>query len=134
VTIDTGDPDNIHPPDKREVGDRLAFCALAEHYGSRSQTPDQRFPQWRRLPGAMRLHFDHADGGLMVKGDKRASFSLAGDDRKVYWADARLQGDDVIVSTASVPDPKAGALRLAGQSRGDAVQRRRASGCALPHG
>ncbi|HEY1789329.1 MAG TPA: sialate O-acetylesterase, partial [Verrucomicrobiae bacterium] len=33
ITIDTGDPDNIHPPDKEIVGERLAFCALNQHYG-----------------------------------------------------------------------------------------------------
>jgi sialate O-acetylesterase len=42
----------------------------------------------------------------MIKGDRLAEFSLAGDDRKFHWADARIQGDTVIVSTASVPDPK----------------------------
>ena len=35
VTIDTGDPDNIHPKDKQPVGERLAFCALAKHYGKK---------------------------------------------------------------------------------------------------
>ena len=40
VTIDTGDPDNIHPIDKKEVGERLALCALAEHYGKQTcRTP-----------------------------------------------------------------------------------------------
>ena len=35
VTIDTGDPDNIHPKEKQPVGDRLALCALAKHYGKK---------------------------------------------------------------------------------------------------
>jgi len=119
VTIDTGDPDNIHPPDKKEVGDRLAFCALAEHYGLKVPDSGPTLSSVERLPGAMKLVFDHADGGLVVKGDKPGEFSLAGDDRKFYWADARLQGDAVIVSTASVPDPKA--VRYAWQANPEAT-------------
>jgi sialate O-acetylesterase len=107
VTIDTGDPNNIHPPDKKEAGDRLAYCALAEHYGLKVAYSGPTLASVERLPGALRLHFDHTDGGLVVRGDLPGEFSLAGDDRKFYWADARLDGDAVIVSTASVPDPKA---------------------------
>ena len=72
-----------------------------------------------RLPGALKLNFDHVDGGLVVKGDKPAEFSLAGDDRKFHWADARVQGDAVIVSTAAVPDPKA--VRYAWQANPEAT-------------
>lgn len=59
------------------------------------------------LPGALKLHFDHVDGGLVVKGEKPAEFAIAGDDRKWYWANARIEGDTVVVSSPSVPDPKA---------------------------
>lgn len=107
VTIDTGDPDNIHPVDKKEVGDRLAFCALGEHYGLRIPYSGPTLSSVERLPGALKLYFEHTDGGLVVKGDKLGEFSIAGDDRKWYWADARVQGDAVIVSSASVPEPKA---------------------------
>jgi sialate O-acetylesterase len=107
VTIDTGEPDNIHPPEKKEVGDRLAYCALGEHYGLKVPFLGPTLASVERLPGALKLNFDHVDGGLVVKGDKPAEFSLAGDDRKFHWADARVQGDAVIVSTAAVPDPKA---------------------------
>jgi sialate O-acetylesterase len=106
VTIDTGDPDNVHPVDKREVGERLAYCALGEHYGLKVPYSGPTLSSVERLPGALKLHFDHTDGGLVVKGDKLGEFSVAGDDRKWYWADARIQGDAVIVSTQSVPDPK----------------------------
>ena len=59
------------------------------------------------VPGGLKLHFAHTDGGLVVKGEKLGEFSLAGDDRKWYWADARIEGDSVIVSSKSVPDPTA---------------------------
>ena len=119
VTIDTGDPDNIHPVDKKEVGDRLAFCALGEYYGLKVPHFGPTLSSVERLPGALRLRFDHADGGLVVKGDKLGEFSVAGDDRKWYWADARIEGDAVIVSSQSVADPKA--ARYAWQSNPSAM-------------
>jgi sialate O-acetylesterase len=57
------------------------------------------------VSGGLRLHFDHTDGGLVVKGEKLGEFSVAGDDRKWYWADARIEGDTVVVSSKSVPNP-----------------------------
>ncbi len=107
VTIDTGDADNIHPPDKKPVGERLADCALAEHYGRTVPSFGPTLSSVERLPGALKLHFDHAEGGLVVKGDAPAEFSLAGEDRTFHWADARVQGDTIVVSTAAVPEPKA---------------------------
>jgi sialate O-acetylesterase len=114
VTIDTGDPDNVHPVDKKEVGDRLAFCALGEYYGHKVPRFGPTLSSVERLPGALKLHFDHADGGLVIKGEKLGEFSLAGDDHKWYWADARIEGNAVVVSSKSVPDPKA--ARYAWQS------------------
>jgi sialate O-acetylesterase len=106
VTIDTGDPDSIHPQDKKEVGQRLALCALAEHYGKKIPYAGPTFTSVEHLPGALKLHFDHTDGGLVAKGGTLGEFSVAGEDHKWYWADARVEGDVVIVSSSSVPDPK----------------------------
>jgi sialate O-acetylesterase len=114
VTIDTGDPDNIHAKDKQPVGDRLALCAIAKNYGKKVVYSGPTLESVDRLPGSIRLHFTHTDGGLVVTGDKLEEFSVAGDDRKWYWADARTEGDTVIVSSPSVPNPKE--VRYAWQS------------------
>jgi sialate O-acetylesterase len=114
VTIDTGDPDNIHAKDKRPVGERVASCALARHYGNNVPYAGPTLKSVDRLPGSIRIHFDHADGGLIVKGDKLGEFSVAGDDRKWYWADARIEGDTIVVSSPSVPNPRE--VRYAWQS------------------
>ena len=105
VTIDTGEADNIHAKDKEPVGDRLARCALAKHYGEKIAYSGPTLESVERLPGSIHLHFAHADGGLQVKGGKLGEFSIAGDDRKWFWADARIEGDTVIVSSPSVPNP-----------------------------
>ncbi len=105
VTIDTGDPDNIHAKDKQPVGDRLARCALAKHYGKDIAYSGPTLQSVERLPDAIRIHFQHTEGGLVVKGDKLGEFSIAGEDRKWVWAEARIEGDTVIVSSPLVPNP-----------------------------
>jgi sialate O-acetylesterase len=114
VTIDTGDANNIHPRDKLEVGERLARCALANYYGEKIPYAGPAFSTMERLPGALRVHFDHTDGGLAAKGGKLEQFAIAGEDRKWVWADARIEGDTVLVWSAAVPDPKE--VRYAWQS------------------
>ena len=114
VTIDTGDPDNIHPKDKQPVGERLAFCALAKHYHKHLAYSGPTLSSVERRPGAIRLHFKHTDGGLVTKGGKLEEFAVAGDDRKWYWAVAEIKGNTIVVSSPSVPNPKQ--VRYAWQS------------------
>jgi sialate O-acetylesterase len=107
VTVDTGDPDSIHPKDKEIVGNRLAWCALANEFGMSRPWVGPAFVAATKLPGALRLQFTHADGGLVIKGDKLGEFSVAGDDRRWHWADAKIDGDAVIVSSSDVSNPVA---------------------------
>jgi sialate O-acetylesterase len=114
ITIDTGDPDNIHPKDKKVVGDRLGLCALARYYGKSIPYQGPAFLSLGRLPGALRIRFDHTEGGLVAKGGKPGEFSIAGKDRKWHWADARIDGSSVVLSSPMVPEPVA--ARYAWQS------------------
>lgn len=129
VTIDTGDPDNIHPKDKLPVGERLAFCALAKRYGKNVVYSGPTLASVERLANSIRLHFANTDGGLVVKGAKLEEFSIAGEDRKWYWADAHIEGDTVVVSSPSVPNPKE--VRYAWQSNPAATL---FNGAGLPAG
>jgi sialate O-acetylesterase len=133
VTVDTGDPDTVHPKDKVPVGERLANCALANYY--RENIPYQgptlaSAELFAGGAGAVRLHFAHAEGGLVVKGDKAAEFSVAGDDHKWYWADGEVFGDTVIVSSAAVQNPKE--IRYAWQSNPAATLYNKAGLPAVP--
>ena len=114
VTIDTGDPDNIHPKDKLQVGERLAFCALAKQYGKNFVDSGPTLALVERLPGAISLKFANTDGGLVMKGAKLEEFEIAGEDRKWHWADAHIEGNTVVVSSPAVPNPKE--VRYAWQS------------------
>lgn len=106
LAIDVGDANDIHPTDKKTVGERLAFCALANHYGRKVVCSGPTLDRVEVLPSALKLHFKNADGGLVVKGDKLGEFSIAGADKKWSWADAKLEGNTVIVSSSQVQEPK----------------------------
>lgn len=114
LAIDKGDANDIHPKDKREVGERLALNALAKHYGKMIPFSGPTIKRIEPMDGALKLYFDHTDGGLVVKGDKLEEFSVCGDDRKWVWANARIDGDCVIVSSPSVRKPEQ--VRYAWQS------------------
>ena len=107
VTIDTGEADNIHPKAKQPVGERLALLALAQHYGKKIVSHGPIFRALEREGGALRLSFDHTEGGLAIQGERLAEFSLAGSDRQWHWADAKIEGDTVVVSSPDVAEPVA---------------------------
>jgi sialate O-acetylesterase len=130
VTIDTGDPNNIHPKDKRPVGERLALCALAKQYRKKVVYSGPTLVKVERLPASIKLHFAHTDGGLSLKGPKLEEFAIAGDDRKWYWANARIKGKTIVVSSSSVPNPKE--VRYAWQSNPAATLFNRAGLPAAP--
>lgn len=114
VTIDTGEANSIHPREKKPVGDRLALCALARQYHEKVAYQGPTFRKAKVEKGKIKIAFAHADGGLVVKGDKLGEFSIAGADRKWYWADAKIDGNSVVVESPQVPKPVA--VRYAWQS------------------
>jgi len=105
-TIDTGDPDNIHAQDKQPVGERLALCSLANQYGRKVVYAGPTFASAERLSDSIKIHFTHTDGGLVVKGAKLEEFSVAGPDHTWHWADAHIEGDTIVVSSAEVLHPQ----------------------------
>jgi sialate O-acetylesterase len=119
VTIDVGDPGDIHPKDKRPVGERLAAIALANHYGKKVPFSGPRYASAKRVPGGLQLSFTHTEGGLVVKGDQLGEFSIAGKDGRWHWADAKIDGNTVIVTSSEVREPMA--VRYAWQANPQAT-------------
>ena len=107
VTIDVGDADDVHPTDKQTVGDRLARLALADVYGRRIAASGPVFAGMRVEGGALRLAFTGMEGGLAVRGSTLRGFAVAGADGRFAWAEARVDGDAVVVRSARVPVPVA---------------------------
>ena len=107
ITTDVGDDKLIHPPKKKEVGDRLALWAFNKDYGytdlvhSGPIYKSVRFNKGRAL-----VSFDHAGSGLYCPDNTIKHFEIAGADGKYYPAKARIIGKEVMVWSNKVPQPK----------------------------
>jgi sialate O-acetylesterase len=106
VAIDIGTPDNIHPPDKKTVGQRLALAARALAYGEAIEYSGPALRQVTAEEGALRVRFDHAEG-LTARGGTAHGFEVAGEDRVFHAAEARVEGATVVVRSAEVARPVA---------------------------
>jgi sialate O-acetylesterase len=104
VTIDIGNPDNVHPTDKVDVGLRLARAARALSYGERVEYEGPVFRQATPEGAAMRAWFDHARG-LTAKGGDVTGFEVAGADGKFMAATARIEGETVVAESPAVAEP-----------------------------
>ena len=129
VTIDIGDAANIHPPNKQDVGRRLALWALAKDYPSTTLRAGGKaadlvysgplYKNFKVEGNKIRIAFDHADSGLFIgkkegleppkeiKEGKLGWISSAGADKKFYFADAMIDGQTLVVSSDKVPNPVA---------------------------
>lgn len=107
VTTDVGDATDIHPRDKKTVGERLALAARAVAYGENIVSSGPLFRSWKINDGEAVIHFDHTGGGLTVNGNELKGFAVQGKDGNWHWADARIDGDTVIVRSPDVPEPAA---------------------------
>jgi sialate O-acetylesterase len=108
VTIDVGDPNDVHPHRKREVGERLARWALGTIYKEPIEYSGPLYDSMQISGAEIRLRFTHTGTGLEARADAPLQgFALAGTDRKFHWAQARIEGDTVVVSSPDVPNPVA---------------------------
>ncbi len=104
VTIDIGNPDNIHPTDKLDVGLRLARAARVLSYGEALEDSGPIFRQAVPEGSSMHAWFDHAKG-LMAKGGELTGFEIAGADGKFVPAKATIDGNEVVATSDAVADP-----------------------------
>lgn len=107
VIIDIGEARNIHPKNKQDVGKRLAWLALDNDYGFEMISSGPRYREMSIDGGNIRLKFDHAGGLRSSNGKSLARFEIAGADQKFVWADATIDGQEVVVQSDSVSEPVA---------------------------
>ena len=109
VTTDITTLNNIHPPNKQDVGKRLALWALAKDYGRKDTVHSGPLYKSLAIEGAKaRLTFDHTGGGLASRDGKPLTwFEIAGADKKFVKAQATLDGNTVVVASPEVPKPVA---------------------------
>lgn len=108
VSIDVGDPDDIHPTNKQEVGRRLALAARHLAYGESLVFSGPVFREAKMEGAQARIAFDLQGSGLAVRGGGRAvqGFELAGNDRRFHPARGTIDGDSVIVVSDAVKQPR----------------------------
>jgi sialate O-acetylesterase len=109
--IDLADPEkpeDVHPHNKQEVGRRLALIAFSTVYGQQVNSYSGPLYSGVKITGKqVWLSFTHTDSGLVAKGDQLKGFAIAGKDGKFVWADAKIDGNTIIVSSNDVPEPAA---------------------------
>ncbi len=106
IAIDIGEAADIHPKNKQEVGRRLALNALAKDYGKDIEFSGPVYKSMKVENGKVHLAFDHAKG-LNAKGGPLKRFEIAGADEKFVWANAKVEGETVIVSSEQIESPVA---------------------------
>jgi sialate O-acetylesterase len=104
VTIDIGEKTNVHPRNKQDVGDRLARIALAKQYGKPIEWSGPVYEAMAVEGSSIRLRFSHATK-LAARGGSLKTFEIAGADGEFVSAEAKIDGENVIVSNASVLAP-----------------------------
>lgn len=114
VAIDVGEAADVHPKDKKPVGERLALLALARTYGVDVVCDGPEFRSMKIDGNRVVLTFDVGDGGELKIGANAQcdaaelrGFAVAGADRKFYWAKAEIDGETVVVSAPEVERPVA---------------------------
>ena len=108
VTMDIGNLTDIHPKNKQEVGRRLALWALSNDYGRDVVCSGPIYKEALFRDGKARLKFDHVGNGLATRDGKAPSdLQIAGPDRGFHSATAVIDGDELIVSSDKVAEPKA---------------------------
>ena len=105
--IDIGEAANIHPANKQDVGKRLALEAERIAYKKDIVSRGPLFLSAKPENGSIRVSFQYADNGLKTSDGKApGAFAVAGADKKFVWAEAKIDGKTVVVSSPKVKDPK----------------------------
>jgi sialate O-acetylesterase len=130
VTIDLGEAGDLHFRNKKTLGHRLFLIAQSEHYGQRVACSGPVYDSMRIEDGRARIQFRHGDGGLVaaklpatypiktLTGEtapllrnsphsELEGFAICGEDRKWVWANAKIEGESVLVWSDRIPHPVA---------------------------
>ena len=107
VAIDAGEQWDIHPKNKKTVGERLFLLARAKAYGEKGVSSTGPMPKEAKFgKDRVTITFDLEEGtSLVAKTDPLAGFELAGEDRVFHKAEARIDGNTIEVRCQAVPEP-----------------------------
>ena len=107
VAIDLGEWNDIHPDNKKTVGERLALASFKIAYGENIIHSGPLYQSYSIQGNKVIISFSNTGSGLMTNdGEDPAEFAIAGADKKFVWAKAKIEGDKVIVWSDVVKEPK----------------------------
>jgi len=108
ITLDIGNPNNIHPANKQDVGKRLALWALAKTYGKKVYCSGPLYKSMKLVGNKIMINFDYADGGLILKEiNGENNFLIAGEDKMFRKAKVEVKGNTLVVYSPEVSKPVA---------------------------
>ncbi len=107
VAIDAGEWNDIHPENKKVVGERLALAALKLSYKENIVYSGPIYQSSSIQGNKITLQFTHTGTGLITNdGEPPADFIIAGADKKFVWAQAKIEGNNIIVWSDEITEPK----------------------------
>lgn len=108
VTTDNGDSLDIHPRNKKLVGERLSYWALHNEYGKKDiVVSGPLYKSLKTVGNKIRIRFDYVDGGLVATEGELKEFTIAGDDKSFVPAKAVIEGNEIVVWSDQVNKPAA---------------------------
>lgn len=107
VSIDVGEANDLHPQDKKTIGDRLALCARSLIYGENIEFsgPCCEFATFNKTDGKVVLKFSHISGGLKLRNSPSSYFELCGSDGKYHYAKAFVRDDCIVIQCHNGENP-----------------------------
>ena len=107
VAIDLGEWNDIHPDNKKGVGDRLALAAMKVAYGENLVSSGPLFQSAAVEGNKIVISFTNTGSGLVTNdGEPLSDFAIAGSDKNFVWAKAKIENGKVIVQSDEVPNPR----------------------------
>lgn len=106
VAIDLGEWNDIHPDNKKDVGERMALGALKLAYGENIVYSGPLYKSATVESDKIIISFDHVGSGLITNDEEApGDFAIAGADKKFVWAKAKIEGNKVIVWSDEIKQP-----------------------------
>jgi sialate O-acetylesterase len=106
VAIDLGEWNDIHPDNKKDVGERMALAALKLAYGENIVYSGPLYKTATVEGNRISISFEHTGGGLVTNdGEEPGDFAIAGADKKFVWAKAKIEGNKIIVWSNEIAQP-----------------------------
>jgi sialate O-acetylesterase len=107
TTIDVGDPKEFQPKSKRPFGERLALAAMGVAYGKSEEWMGPVYKSMKVENGKIRLSFEHIGRGLVSSEGALKGFTIAGEGKIFFPAEAVIEGETIVVSNFQTDNPMA---------------------------